>query len=328
MNNKTGLFLITFFLFSLGGCYAKGPWRGTVIDAETKEPIRDASVIALWSYEHVAGPESSSSFLDAEETATNEKGEFDLPFKVFLSIPFFREVQTPGIFIYKPGYEFLSASDYLTFPYPNDNYFLGKRRTVELLKTVDRPGRIAALDEAQFILIAEDTGDRVKNYNNLLNSEKKFLGIGDFIKGNLNKESITSNGKKYIINMARRPLELDAVEQLVDQSQDVPVITIDDHLHTIEKITGRFRIDARKPVGDAVIDFIKRNKKGLGLDYPDFEMKVQTSPKIPSGGCLIIFTVTASREPGTIFVTVNKENDITEITIESPLKFIKLRQYE
>lgn len=56
---------------------AGGPYKGRVIDAETKEPIVGAVVLVYWNRESPLSLHNwAESFLAAEEVLTDEKGEF------------------------------------------------------------------------------------------------------------------------------------------------------------------------------------------------------------------------------------------------------------
>ena len=62
---------------SLSACAATGPYRGRVVDAETKQPLVGAVVLVYWNrLTPGLGHGPVSSFLDAEETLTNIHGEF------------------------------------------------------------------------------------------------------------------------------------------------------------------------------------------------------------------------------------------------------------
>ena len=85
---------------------AKGPWRGQVLDAETKQPLEGVVVLAYW-YRYrfelsqlVLGGHQTPEFFDAVEAVTDAQGRWEIPKKSF---PFFANI---GVFFryYKPGY--------------------------------------------------------------------------------------------------------------------------------------------------------------------------------------------------------------------------------
>ncbi len=55
--------------------YIDGPYWGKVMDADTGEPIAGANVMAMWDFDFDTIM-SSSSFADARETITDDKGRF------------------------------------------------------------------------------------------------------------------------------------------------------------------------------------------------------------------------------------------------------------
>ena len=85
---------------------AKGPWRGQVLDAETKQPLEGVVVLAYW-YRYrfhlsqlVLGGHQTPEFFDAVEAVTDAQGRWEIPKKSF---PFFANI---GVFFryFKPGY--------------------------------------------------------------------------------------------------------------------------------------------------------------------------------------------------------------------------------
>ena len=95
--------IFVFVFLTASGCYAKGPWRGKVIDAETKQPIEGAAVLATWKKDIPTPAGAATYFLDAEETITDKNGEFKIPSKKFVKIPGIR-LKGPFFTIFKPSY--------------------------------------------------------------------------------------------------------------------------------------------------------------------------------------------------------------------------------
>lgn len=99
-------------LFRLPEAFAGGPYRGTVIDAESKDPLVGAVALAYWLVQAML-PGHPEDFLDAEEVLTDSKGQFVLGMNPPRSwIPGTR-VSDPYIIIFRPGYGF--------FPYHHTN---------------------------------------------------------------------------------------------------------------------------------------------------------------------------------------------------------------
>ena len=96
-------------LVLLAGCghlvYADGPYHGRVIDQETKHPIEGAAVLAVW-WKRAPGPgHPSISFYDAQETLTDQDGNFTIAGIRGGSLNPLAIIQEPLFTIFKPGYE-------------------------------------------------------------------------------------------------------------------------------------------------------------------------------------------------------------------------------
>jgi hypothetical protein len=60
-----------------------GPFRGLVLDAETKAPLAGAVVLAVWSAENFPGtPFHTNSFLAATEVLTDAQGRLAIPWSL------------------------------------------------------------------------------------------------------------------------------------------------------------------------------------------------------------------------------------------------------
>lgn len=85
--------------------YHKPEFKGKVIDAETKEPIEGAVVVAMYYKSPIiSGPGGgSASIIHIKETLTDEKGEFYIPSYTTIIQPNSVE-EFAAFIIYKPGY--------------------------------------------------------------------------------------------------------------------------------------------------------------------------------------------------------------------------------
>lgn len=85
--------------------YHKPAFHGRVINAETKEPIEGAVVVAVYKeYPVISGPGGGGqSIMDIKEILTNIKGEFYFPSYTTVIQPFSIEGSVTFI-IFKPGY--------------------------------------------------------------------------------------------------------------------------------------------------------------------------------------------------------------------------------
>lgn len=84
--------------------YTSGPYQGKVIDAETKQPLVGAAVVAVWNWEGFGLGHPTEGFYDALEVVTDANGEFTIPQQTFLPRSGFIWIQQPYFTIYYPGY--------------------------------------------------------------------------------------------------------------------------------------------------------------------------------------------------------------------------------
>ncbi len=112
------LSIIGFVLFLTSGyAFADGPWKGKILDIETKEALEGVVVLAVWDRIYRTPFGTSSYFYEAKETVTNKAGEFEIPAYTPINLlPIISYMQDPEFTIFKPGYGSLrmSLGDYLT----------------------------------------------------------------------------------------------------------------------------------------------------------------------------------------------------------------------
>lgn len=84
--------------------FYKPEFKGRILDAETKEPIQGAVVVAVYNTHLYGIGDSGTSEIGVRETLTDEKGEFHIPSYFTIINPFSVEEKTSFI-IYKPGYK-------------------------------------------------------------------------------------------------------------------------------------------------------------------------------------------------------------------------------
>lgn len=189
-----GIMLIIGFAFGIGSAlastgsvyYSDGPWKGTIIDAETKAPIQGAVVVAIWRKVYGTPTGNNSYFLDAKEVLTDANGNFVIPMFWKLNIlPFIRWFDGPEFIIFKPGYSTFPAHEYFWKYFPQsplkgvDSDTLAemfkKGVVVELLKLKTKeerglnvPGWIDDVDPEKLTL-----------FFRLINEEGRNLEIGE-----------------------------------------------------------------------------------------------------------------------------------------------------
>jgi len=174
MKNLFLLFSVTVILLATSiVCSAAGPWRGKVIDAETKRPIGGAVVVAVWHKvkDLPLGPYTSN--IDAIETVTDKDGNFEIPATSFLYIPFLREIKGPYFTIFKPSYGYFPRYAKLKEPHPVTP-FEGISTVVEMTKWK------TAEERKQNLLSGDIIGIPRKKYNLLIkaiNEESRAIGL-------------------------------------------------------------------------------------------------------------------------------------------------------
>jgi len=156
-----------------------GPWSGQVIDAESKQPIEGAAVVAIW-YKYYATPAGDvGNYLDTAEVVTDKDGKFLLPSKKFLNVPLLRESGAPHFYIFKPGYG--SYPEYRVSPKTSTKSLKGffeKTTVVELPKTKDlkERGNVYTSINGDIQQIHASDFFKIKRTLKLINEEAKYLG--------------------------------------------------------------------------------------------------------------------------------------------------------
>jgi hypothetical protein len=171
-------------LLLLAGPAAPGnaQFHGVVIDAETKAPIVDAVVVAVWLRRPVIRMDGPAHFHDARETMTDIRGAFALDASPRIDWNPFTTVAPPRIVIRAPGYlEFPLGYERLRRVAPEAwwaaDEALRKRMhvAIELPRLRDREEGRAFADRAGELLLVPL--DHVPRYMFLLNRTRIELGL-------------------------------------------------------------------------------------------------------------------------------------------------------
>jgi hypothetical protein len=104
----TIFYIVTVMLLS--NCYAArsdGPYRGRVIDADTREPIKGVVVLGTWDREIITPGGAVHKYYDAMETVTDRNGNFEIKGLGLLVVS---NVIPMDVLIFKAGYEYESGS--------------------------------------------------------------------------------------------------------------------------------------------------------------------------------------------------------------------------
>jgi len=101
-------------VFMTSGCSAfvtriDGPYRGKVIDADTREPIEGVVVLGVWYTETPSAAGALHNFYDAMETVTDKNGDFEIK---GLGLLVMSNVTPMDVLIFKAGYEYIGLGSW------------------------------------------------------------------------------------------------------------------------------------------------------------------------------------------------------------------------
>jgi len=124
----------------------RGPYRGQVLDAQTKAPLAGAVVVALWWRDRVYALQTNSEHYAVREVITDSEGHFAMEVRdIEEGAP--RRTRKPEFLVFVPGYG--------AFPHRNTSpkgfiaeLFYGAGGTVELPRLASREERLENLSSA------------------------------------------------------------------------------------------------------------------------------------------------------------------------------------
>jgi hypothetical protein len=199
--SRTGLIsiLIVTWLFVVTTCVSAKTFHGQVIDADTKEPIEGAVVVAYWykARTTLLG-EEDVTLKDVKETLTDKNGqwavtgpkgrEHDL-FPYFSTITGIYYTQPPLFIVFKPGYcswpERFSIDACKSKIKPEGSGRIRDGKTIELPKLTNRGDRLRNCPET-----VSSSSDDPREYKKiqkkqleflrLINEERRNLGLSEY----------------------------------------------------------------------------------------------------------------------------------------------------
>ncbi len=179
------LFLAVVLTIILGGCgpmnplFAGGPYKGKVIDAESKAPIVGAVVLAVWYRSAPGLGVSSHGFLDAEEVLTDKSGEFIVGEHPPASLIPGTWVDGPNITIFYPNYGYFPR--YQVAPRQPPGGYKGLLAEMEKRAVViELPPLKTLKDKREGMRLvdrAEVPNEKKPNLNKLINQQRRELGL-------------------------------------------------------------------------------------------------------------------------------------------------------
>jgi hypothetical protein len=168
-------------------------YQGKIIDAETKEPIEGAVVVAVWLEQRAGIPEATTRLKDVKETLTDRDGKWsivgpegyeDKIIPGMLQLLGIYATRTPNFIIFKPGYcswpNGFSIDACKGKIKPGGNGKIREGETVELPKLTKREDRIRA--QSISLPAGEHADEKCRELIRLINEERRNLGLGEIYK--------------------------------------------------------------------------------------------------------------------------------------------------
>jgi len=160
---------------------------GKVIDSETKSPIEGAAVVAVWKEDYAVPPGGGTSFVDAEETLTDNEGYFEISSKSFIATRPKGQIHGPYFTFYKPSYIVFkygesgfvkSSTEWHVYPNDWKGRFEKQNAVIELDRATTREDRIKSLHGAENVM--DISRSRIPDLMKLINEERISLGFEPF----------------------------------------------------------------------------------------------------------------------------------------------------
>ena len=189
---RIGLLLILIVLGSIWSSAYAATFRGKVIDADTREPIEGAVVVAVWQEATSTISGASTRLKDVKETLTNKDGEWAIEgpkgrwgsaitaIYTFFTGSYY--TRPPEFIVFRPGYCSWPAGFGIDSCKgklkPSGNDKLANGETVELSTLTNREDRL----RAQGIGPVYDGPSFLNNqqeFIKLLNAERRNLGLSE-----------------------------------------------------------------------------------------------------------------------------------------------------
>ena len=181
-----GLLIIIFTCLTVSCTRAK-TFSGLVIDADTREPIAGAVVVAVWKTETTTPTATHSNLKDVKECLTDKNGEWsingpkgrdDWPIPYMsLFIPYTKE---PEFIVFKPGYcswpkgfSIAACRDRIKIRGGKDER-IGEGGILELPK-LTRRDRMTIIQNIPSLGIAGEVEERLPLFKKLVEQEEKEI---------------------------------------------------------------------------------------------------------------------------------------------------------
>ena len=155
--------------------YASGPYRGRVIDAETRQPLVGVVVLAIWYREVPVAPHGPAvDYHDSIELLTDDSGEFTVPEKTHFTL--IGKIREPRLVIYYPGYAAYPSMKARPQGKEVGAAYEQKVFHVELMKSKTLEERRTNVRDLP-VSISDIPDDKMPNLVRLVNKERQDLGL-------------------------------------------------------------------------------------------------------------------------------------------------------
>jgi len=157
----------------------RGPYRARVVDAQTKAPLVDAVVVALWRRDHVHPFHLVSENYTVREAVTDSDGRFVLNAKdVEESAP--RRTYHPEFLIFLPGYGSYPAHQISPRGFTG-GIFEGAGTLVELPRLEGREERRIHLRSISPSSFSEEPFKAIPELMRRVNHERSVVGLNPYL---------------------------------------------------------------------------------------------------------------------------------------------------
>jgi hypothetical protein len=178
---KIRVFLSSLLMGALtAGCmghlaYYSASYRGKVVDADTKQPLLGAVVLAVWYREAAlfGGHGPAVDYHDSLEVLTSEQGEFTIPKRNHFT--WIGKIQEPEFIVYYPGYAYYPSLQ--AWPQGKDITSAYEKEVFQFeLSNLKRPEELIKYAEPS-IETAKVPAEKMPNLVRLANAQRLKLGL-------------------------------------------------------------------------------------------------------------------------------------------------------
>jgi hypothetical protein len=158
--------------------HAARPWKGQVVDKETKKPIDGVVVLMVW-YRHYSLMDQTREYHDSEEAVTDANGRFTISSRWYWNWFVFPE--KPDIFVFKGGYGRWEIQDYgkyteAKYPHPLERRAARLADEGAVLEFQPINSREERVEQLRLPILVPR--ERLPKLREAVNNESEKLGLG------------------------------------------------------------------------------------------------------------------------------------------------------